>query len=132
MLCLQISELFAVVKDRVLQLYGPGFECVVCGSYRRGQSDSGDIDILIVPPLAVESVDILDGIIQSLSASTFVADGTDGKMVEVPPFLTDHLTLPSGFVYGESSSYMGVCKLPSPESRFRRIDIKVLVNHIDL
>lgn len=87
----------------------PGVESVVAGSYRRGQQDSGDIDILLVPPVEVECFDILGSLLPLLTDCGF---------------LTDHLTMPSKFVWGDCSTYMGVCTW---EGHFHRIDIKVIM-----
>lgn len=117
----------------------PNASCTVCGSYRRGKPQSGDVDILICPPPGVAELpgDTLAALIKSLEQCNF---------------LTDHLSLPFGYAFpkpddnGDSSasaslideqkdhienigryraSYMGVCLLQKPLSKHRRIDIKV-------
>lgn len=75
------------------------FTFIICGSYRRGNSESGDIDILIQ-----EDNYTLKSIIDLL---------TKQKL------LTDHLT------NNGKTKYMGVCKIPS-FSQFMRIDIRLI------
>lgn len=109
---------------------------MVCGSYRRGKPQSGDVDILIAPRSGEDMLPphSLLTVIESLSQSGF---------------LTDHLSLPGDRTYQFSrerrkttasadddsqavdsavqhyrSSYMGVCKLPTADALHRRIDMK--------
>jgi DNA polymerase lambda len=120
------------------------FECQVCGSYRRGKPQSGDIDVLITPSPT-------DGGDESFRADSIVK--LIYSLTEVG-LLTDHLTLPEQFLTSilhkeltklqqntESSSlvepldgsrkiacrasYMGVCKLAQENAVHRRIDIKI-------
>lgn len=80
------------------------------GSYRRGKSSCGDVDILIAPPPGCEDVDVLSQLIATLESSGF---------------LTDHLSIPGRHVVGRKDGYMGVCRLPGPDRIHRRLDIKV-------
>ena len=75
------------------------FTFIICGSYRRGNSESGDIDILIQ-----EEDYTLKSIIDLLTKQKF---------------LTDHLT------NNGKTKYMGVCKIPL-FSQFMRIDIRLI------
>jgi hypothetical protein len=62
----------------------PGIESTVCGSYRRGNATCGDIDILLTPPAGQEEVspNTLYRLLLALEHSGF---------------LTDHLSLPTGY-----------------------------------
>eukprot|EP01035_Chromulina_nebulosa_P020141 gene20141-26150_t len=70
-------------------------DIVICGSYRRGKTSSGDIDFLLSPK-------------------------TDDH---IPNANTTSLALSSINHYGVST-YMGICKLSKDDSIHRRIDIK--------
>jgi len=76
-------------------------EYKICGSYRRGGKECGDIDILITHP---SKTDILPMIVEKLSKKGF---------------LIDHLTS------SWRKKYMGVCKI---EDIARRIDI-IFINY---
>jgi len=79
----------------------------ICGSYRRGCKDSGDIDILISHPDFIENIQenkFLDKIVKELTKENFIVDK-----------LTDK----------GNSKFMGMCKIES--SKFsRRIDVRVV------
>eukprot|EP01130_Rhizamoeba_saxonica_P008350 TRINITY_DN3375_c0_g1_i2.p1 TRINITY_DN3375_c0_g1~~TRINITY_DN3375_c0_g1_i2.p1 ORF type:complete len:506 (+),score=95.28 TRINITY_DN3375_c0_g1_i2:53-1570(+) len=78
----------------------------ICGSYRRGKPDCGDIDILITykyDPMPC----ILPQILRELHRISF---------------LTHDLTS----INEDTDKYMGVCKLPKEGSIHRRIDIKAI------
>jgi DNA polymerase/3'-5' exonuclease PolX len=78
----------------------------ICGSYRRGQSSSGDIDIIVSNPSFIKNIqtqDYLKKIIQNGIASGF---------------LIDHLTEKG------DKKYMGICRC-NKKGKARRIDIRV-------
>lgn len=80
----------------------------ICGSYRRGKEDSGDIDVLICHPDIKENEDF-----NNLSENILL------KLVMFltkAGFLTEHLTLKG------NTKYMGLCKLSNTQYH-RRIDI---------
>lgn len=77
----------------------------ICGSYRRGLSSSGDIDVLISDP------NYKTGIHKQKYLEQFVTILLDNK------FIVDSLTT-SG-----TTKYMGICKLPRRKIA-RRIDIR--------
>ncbi|CAG8449536.1 12003_t:CDS:10 [Ambispora leptoticha] len=82
----------------------------VCGSYRRGEPESSDIDIVIAHPDYTSSLESDPGEL----LKTFI-----DKLIE-KEFITDHIT--SGAV-----KYTGVCRLSDNETRVhRRIDIRLL------
>ena len=77
----------------------------ICGSYRRGCTDSGDVDIIITEPNATDDIHgnkYLTGIVEACKSAGFIVD--------------DLTTL------GEKK-YMGVCKV-DPNGKARRIDIR--------
>ncbi|KAK7506743.1 hypothetical protein BaRGS_00002218 [Batillaria attramentaria] len=84
----------------------------VCGSFRRGAANSGDIDILLTHPSYTSTSgkhpDLLHKVVKHLESIHFVTD-----------------TLSLG-----DSKFMGVCRLPKEEDGtehlFRRIDIRLI------
>jgi len=91
--------------------------CMACGSYRRGESTCGDVDILIGPPQGINFVGILPSLIKRLHDIGFLTADL------AVPSTTE--TLCSSAVDKDiRMSYMGVCKLFGSDAKFRRIDIK--------
>jgi DNA polymerase beta len=79
----------------------------ICGSYRRGAPESGDIDILISHPNFYENIEnekILDKVVKELKKNKFIID-----------YLTKE----------GNTKFMGVCKLEN-NLIGRRIDIRVV------
>ncbi|TDH15863.1 hypothetical protein EPR50_G00013490 [Perca flavescens] len=97
-----------VVRDAV-QAIDPGLVAMACGSYRRGKATCGDVDILISHPDGKSHKGVFSKVLQSLHDSGF---------------LTDDLV--SHEENGEQKKYMGVCHLPGPGHRHRRLDIIVV------
>lgn len=97
-----------VVREATLAL-DPGLVAVACGSYRRGKATCGDVDVLISHPDGASHRGVFGKILQSLHDSGF---------------LTDDLV--SHEENGEQKKYMGVCRLPGPGRRHRRLDIIVV------
>lgn len=87
----------------------PGLVSVACGSYRRGKATCGDVDVLITHPDGRSHKGVFSKILQNLHESGF---------------LTDDLV--SSEENGEQKKYMGVCCLPGPNQRHRRLDIIVV------
>ncbi|XP_060906927.1 DNA polymerase lambda [Labrus mixtus] len=87
----------------------PHLVAMACGSYRRGQTTCGDVDVLITHPDGKSHKGIFSKLLQSLHDSGF---------------LTDDLV--SHEENGEQKKYMGVCRLPGPGQRHRRLDIIVV------
>lgn len=84
-------------------------DITICGSYRRGQSTSGDIDMLLTHPSCKLKSDM--DLLVTNPLSEFV------KVLTKLGFLVDHLTSDG------DTKYMGMCQLKnSPHSR--RIDIR--------
>ncbi|KIN95903.1 hypothetical protein M404DRAFT_1007104 [Pisolithus tinctorius Marx 270] len=79
------------------------------GSYRRGKADCGDIDILVTRPVA-------DGNTHSGVLSRLL------NRLQAAKILTEDLALPADPAELELI-YRGLCKLPDPGAKRRRIDI---------
>ncbi|KAK7930276.1 hypothetical protein WMY93_006671 [Mugilogobius chulae] len=97
-----------MVRDAARAL-DPGLLCVACGSYRRGKATCGDVDVLITHPDGMSHKGIFCKVLHNLHESGF---------------LTDDLV--SNEENGEQKKYMGVCRLPGPNQRHRRLDIIVV------
>nr|QDO16408.1 DNA polymerase beta [Lingulodinium polyedra] len=83
----------------------------ICGSYRRGKAECGDIDLLITRPdftstsrAANSGGALLKGFLQSLREAGY---------------LTDDLA-------AGNTKYMGACRLPGPGRLHRRLDVRCL------
>ncbi|XP_031720380.1 DNA polymerase lambda [Anarrhichthys ocellatus] len=87
----------------------PGLVAMACGSYRRGKATCGDVDVLISHPDGKSHKGVFSKVLQNLRDSGF---------------LTDDLV--SHEENGEQKKYMGVCRLPGPDRRHRRLDIIVV------
>ncbi|XP_029915848.1 DNA polymerase lambda [Myripristis murdjan] len=97
-----------VVKEAVWAI-DPKLLAVACGSYRRGKATCGDVDVLISHPDGKSHKGVFSKVLQTLHQSGF---------------LTDDLV--SHEENGEQKKYMGVCRLPGPGQRHRRLDIIVV------
>uniref|UniRef100_A0A8C0G3I4 DNA polymerase n=1 Tax=Chelonoidis abingdonii TaxID=106734 RepID=A0A8C0G3I4_CHEAB len=86
----------------------PGLVCVACGSYRRGKATCGDVDVLVTHPDGQSHRGIFGKLLDSLRRSGF---------------LTDDLVIQEDS--GNQKKYLGVCRLPGPGRRHRRLDIIV-------
>lgn len=82
---------------------------MACGSYRRGKTTCGDVDILITHPDGESHKGVFSKVLHFLHQSGF---------------LTDDLV--SHEENGEQKKYMGICRLPGPSQRHRRLDIIVV------
>ncbi|XP_067951035.1 DNA polymerase lambda-like isoform X2 [Watersipora subatra] len=104
----EVAKIEAVVRD-VLRNIDPGLVMVTCGSYRRGKSTCGDVDILVTHPDGVTHQGVFHELLRRLRDQGF---------------LTDDLTIATNMT-GGMMKYLGVCKLPYAEAKHRRIDIIV-------
>jgi DNA polymerase/3'-5' exonuclease PolX len=105
----EVAAIGQLVREHAKQIC-PGIEVVVCGSYRRGKSMSGDVDVLLAPPPGAEDFcdlessglrhTVLPRLLSSLRDSGFITDS-----------LTAHDNEPTP--RGAKASFMGVCRLPS-------------------
>ncbi|KAI6003223.1 hypothetical protein F5J12DRAFT_783656 [Pisolithus orientalis] len=86
----------------------------IMGSYRRGKADCGDIDILarrFAPPQIITTHDNTLGVLSRLL-----------DRLQAAKILTEDLALPANPAELELT-YRGLCKLPDPGAKRRRIDI---------
>ncbi|TRY92324.1 hypothetical protein DNTS_029281 [Danionella cerebrum] len=84
-------------------------QVMACGSYRRGKSTCGDVDVLITHPDGESHKGVFNKVLHLLHQSGF---------------LTDDLV--SHEENGEQKKYMGICCLPGPSQHHRRLDIIVV------
>ncbi|XP_018606371.2 DNA polymerase lambda [Scleropages formosus] len=96
------------VRDAAHSL-NPGLLAIACGSYRRGKATCGDVDVLITHPDGKSHRNVFSKILLNLHQHGF---------------LTDDLV--SNEENGEQKKYLGVCRLPGPGQRHRRLDIIVV------
>merc|ERR1712150_2820 len=104
----EIVELESVLM-KVKDANHPELKLMICGSYRRMEAASGDIDVLITSMRFKSDHPTVSG--------TLLNDLV--KSLQVAAFITD--TLAHG-----RTKYMGVRKLGIPGSVHRRIDIRCL------
>lgn len=96
------------ILKKCLKTMNKDLKMDICGSYRRGKEDSGDIDVLICHPNIKENEDL-----QNLKENILL------KLViflTKAGFIKEHLTLKG------NTKYMGLCKLNNTVFH-RRIDI---------
>ncbi|KAF2365000.1 DNA polymerase beta palm domain [Trinorchestia longiramus] len=85
-----------------------GIMTEVCGSYRRGRPSCGDVDVLITHPDGHSHAGVFTALLDNMRRKGF---------------LTDDLVTQED---GKQQKYLGVCKLPAPLSKYRRLDIIVV------
>ncbi|XP_066927392.1 DNA polymerase lambda-like [Clytia hemisphaerica] len=85
----------------------PGIHMEICGSYRRGRSHCGDIDVLFSHPNDELRKSFLRAVLEKLKETNLITD--------------DLICVNSE----EQRKYMGVCRLPRENAKFRRIDFIV-------
>jgi len=95
--------------DKQLSLFDPSYIFFICGSYRRGNDHSNDIDVLILHP------DLLQQ--KYVNHTTYLLDVVN--MLKKKNFIIDDLTDADG-----STKYMGFCKYKNYD--IRRIDIRMI------
>ncbi|XP_032737810.1 DNA polymerase lambda isoform X2 [Lontra canadensis] len=104
----EATEIEQTVREAA-QAFSPGLLCVACGSYRRGKASCGDVDVLLTHPDGRSHQGIFNPLLDSLRRQGF---------------LTDDLV--SQEENGQQQKYLGVCQLPGPERRHRRLDIIIV------
>ncbi|XP_006831327.1 PREDICTED: DNA polymerase lambda isoform X2 [Chrysochloris asiatica] len=104
----EATEIQQIVQESALAL-NPGLLCVACGSYRRGKATCGDVDVLVTHPDGWSHQGIFSHLLDSLRQRGF---------------LTDDLV--SQEKNGQQQKYLGVCRLPGPRRRHRRLDIIIV------
>ncbi|XP_064419037.1 DNA polymerase lambda [Latimeria chalumnae] len=104
----EAAEIEKTVRDMALSI-NPGLVAITCGSYRRGKATCGDVDVLITHPDGKSHKGVFSKVLHGLKQSGF---------------LTDDLI--SHEENGNQKKYLGVCRLPEPGRRHRRLDIIVV------
>ncbi|XP_030308980.1 DNA polymerase lambda isoform X2 [Calypte anna] len=104
----EAAEIEQTVRQAALALK-PGLLCVACGSYRRGKSSCGDVDVLVTHPDGQSHRGVFSKLLDSLHRSGFLTDDLVNQ--------EDN---------GDQKKYLGVCRLPGPAQRHRRLDIIVV------
>ncbi|XP_009875636.1 PREDICTED: DNA polymerase lambda [Apaloderma vittatum] len=104
----EAAEIEQTVRKAALALK-PGLVCVACGSYRRGKPTCGDVDVLVTHPDGQSHRGVFSKLLDSLRRSGFLTD--------------DLVTQEDN---GDQKKYLGVCRLPGPARRHRRLDIIVV------
>nr|XP_020026834.1 DNA polymerase lambda isoform X2 [Castor canadensis] len=104
----EAAEIEQMVRVSALT-FNPGLLCIACGSYRRGKTTCGDVDVLITHPDGRSHQGIFSHLLNSLRQQGF---------------LTDDLV--SQEDNGQQQKYLGVCQLPGPGRQHRRLDIIVV------
>lgn len=104
---IEIAEKYLIKKAIDLD---PDMSIIICGSYRREKSSSGDIDIIISHPKLktkkqTEKSNILQKYISLLEKDNFIIDNLTSKSV--------------------LTKYMGICQIDKKKP-FRRIDMRLM------
>ncbi|KAK2586716.1 hypothetical protein KPH14_011751 [Odynerus spinipes] len=107
----EIAEIEHIFKKYIHEL-SKEYVITICGSYRRGKEESGDIDVLITHPSytseereSKKKVDLLKNIVENLEKNKLITD-----TISIGP-----------------TKFMGVCRIPGDESKpFRRLDIRLV------
>ncbi|XP_033225029.1 DNA polymerase beta-like [Belonocnema kinseyi] len=105
----EIEEIEKILKESINEL-DEKYVITICGSYRRGKEESGDIDVLITHPNYTSGKD-------SKKQSQFLKSVV--QCLEKRKLITDTISL-------GGTKFMGVCRLPSDKKGpFRRLDIRL-------
>jgi DNA polymerase lambda len=125
----EASKILEVVRAALVVLGHQDLLCTACGSFRRGKSHCGDVDVLVRGGASDGAAqNILARLVEKLTQPCAHAVHVGVAAPPPPGFLTDHLVhvepYHDGRAYGTSAAYMGVCRL-SATHLHRRIDIKV-------
>ncbi len=95
--------------EKVLRKLDSKYKSVVCGSYRRGQQSSGDIDVLLTHDDYASSKPVKKGgallgdVVEALSKKKLITD-----------------TISQG-----DAKFMGVCR-PKGDEHYRRLDLRIM------
>lgn len=103
----EVAEIEKVIVESTHKLL-PDTIIETCGSYRRGKITCGDVDFLISHPDGKSHQGILSKLLALLKEQNFITD----DLIEIEE-------------NGNQRKYMGVCKLPGENRKYRRIDIIV-------
>jgi DNA polymerase beta len=104
----EINQIYIYMEEK-LRKYNNKLMFIICGSYRRGKSTSGDIDLLLIH----ENIWFQDEVPNAKYLSEVV------QLFKKEKFLLDDLTDTDG-----GTKYMGFCKYKN--NPVRRIDIRMV------
>ncbi|XP_069467733.1 DNA polymerase lambda isoform X1 [Ambystoma mexicanum] len=104
----EAAEIEQTVREVALSI-NPGLLSVACGSFRRGKLTCGDVDVLVTHPDGKSHKGVFGKLIDGLKAQGFLTDD-----------LVSHEDS------GTQKKYMGVCCLPGPGRKHRRLDVIVV------
>ncbi|XP_059160056.1 DNA polymerase lambda-like [Physella acuta] len=104
----EAAEIEKIVRTAAEEIK-EGIIAQACGSYRRGKLDCGDVDVLITHPDGKSHKGIFQPLLTRLKETGFITD----DLVSVEES-------------GNQKKYLGVCKLPGPNQKHRRLDIIVV------
>ncbi|XP_011692401.1 PREDICTED: DNA polymerase beta-like isoform X1 [Wasmannia auropunctata] len=106
----EITQIEKILKNAIKEL-NSGYLVTICGSYRRGREESGDIDVLVTHPDYTSKA--RDEKKKAISLKGIV------ECLEKKQLITDTISL-------GSSKFMGVCRLSEDKSKpYRRLDIRL-------
>ncbi|EDO35929.1 predicted protein [Nematostella vectensis] len=103
----EAGKIGEVVKAAT-EIIDPSLLCITCGSYRRGKSTCGDVDVLVSHPDGKSHHGVMGPLLCELKSSGFLTDDLVSADIE------------------DQKKYMGVCKLPGEDTKHRRLDIIVV------
>ncbi|XP_067858088.1 DNA polymerase lambda [Heptranchias perlo] len=104
----EAAEIVKTVREMALSI-NPALIALACGSYRREKPTCGDVDVLITHPDGKSHRGVFNKVLEGLKETGF---------------LTDDLVCQEDS--GNQKKYLGVCRLPGPRHRHRRLDIIVV------
>ncbi|XP_074647174.1 DNA polymerase lambda-like isoform X2 [Tubulanus polymorphus] len=105
----EAAEIETVVRNACIE-FDPGLIAMACGSFRRGKSTCGDVDVLITHPDGKSHKGVFSKLLEKLTSQGF---------------LTDDLVSQENT--GNQKKYLGVCKLSGAlYTKHRRLDIIVV------
>ncbi|XP_076103437.1 DNA polymerase lambda-like [Mytilus galloprovincialis] len=104
----EAGEIEKTVRKTV-ETIQPELIAQACGSYRRGKSTCGDVDVLVTHPDGKSHKGIFYKLISKLKEQGFITDD-----------------LVSSEDDGNQQKYLGVCKLPGKNRLHRRLDIIIV------
>ncbi|XP_011163672.1 DNA polymerase beta [Solenopsis invicta] len=106
----EIVEIEKILKKAIKEL-NSAYLITICGSYRRGKEESGDIDVLVTHPDYISTAKNEKKKTISLKAIV--------ECLEKKKLITDTISL-------GSTKFMGVCRLSEDKDKpFRRLDIRL-------
>ncbi|XP_003489556.1 DNA polymerase beta isoform X1 [Bombus impatiens] len=105
----EIEQIEKIIKDSIVKL-NKEYIITICGSYRRGKEESGDIDVLLTHP-------------------TYTSKEKESKkktsLKDVVECLEKRKLIVNTISLGQTK-FMGVCQIPSNNKKpFRRLDIRL-------